>query len=522
MNKITTLPLLLLPIAQLASTFPTARQTDATTVFDNRTVYDERTPEVWVRDFNTLNSTLLTDEATPGHTSIEIPGVDNPRVPVMVDMTSPANLYRGNRNYDHLAELAFENERRVNDARVNGTLTNSADRNATLDSVADTRVEASSDGVLTLSIVNKLPSDNVKVYVSGLVDRRLVMLGRDGRYVHPTTQSAVPEKVTLPVAIPLGRRNTTLTLPLPGFIESARIWIVDGDLTFYVVATPNGPGLVEPAVVNPADINSQKNYAFVELSWAKAYGIYANISQVDYVGLPLGMELEDRNTKHSILGLPSNAAPALCEKLKAQAKRDGRPWDQLCVYGSNGRLLRVLAPPNLISQKPDIFTNYFGPYADTVWRRYTNRDLIIDTQTQAGKVACRVRGDLLHCAGDNRPYAKPNAKDIFGCNYGPFAIQAGDNGIHLAVVPRLCAAFNRGMLNIRGGDVQPSLPPSAYYSNPANGPKNWYSKFVHDLQYKGRGYAFSYDDVTPTHAEDQSGLVSSTSPTVLRIIIGGT
>jgi hypothetical protein len=397
---------------------------------------------------------------------------------------------------------------------------------------ADDVAVSASSGVLTLSIVNKWPSEDVRVYVSGLdVNGALVMLGLDGTYLYPTTVSLTPVDVAGNIAIPMGKPNTTLTFTLPAYISSARVWVVDGYLPFYVVATPNGPGLVEPSAVNAADPSSQKNYGFAELSYDASYGIYADITAVDFVGLPLGIELEDSSyEKQSVLGTPANAATRLCNSLVAQANRDGQPWDQLCVRGTaNNELIRVLAPSNLISQRPSAFNLYFSRYINNVWAKFAKENLIIDTQTTAGNVTCRVinNNNYLQCVGDNRPYAKPVAADIFGCNSGPFFVQPGDNAIHAAVVPRLCAAFNRATFFLTGGNVQPGLGDGDYYRSPragpnVGGPKNWYAKFVHDIESGGRGYAFPYDDVTPRPEEDQSGLVSSASPRLLKIIVGGT
>lgn len=377
-----------------------------------------------------------------------------------------------------------------------------------------------SRGIFTLELVNKMASSNVRAYISGLDPKgALVMLGQDGKWVYPSTTSATPEAVKGNIRIPMGKANTTTPVALPGFVSSARVWIADGNLDFYVVATPNGPGLVEPSTANSKDPNSEVNYSFAEFSWAADYGIYVNISYVDFVGLPLGMELSDYdNANHSVYGVPANAAEALCKELKDQTAKDGQPWDQLCAYDGAGKVRRVMAPPNLIAQNATAFEGYFSKYVDDVWSWYSSNKLTINTQSDPGNVTCSVQGDELKCDGDNRGYAKPNSKDIFGCNDGPFAITADDNPVHLAVVPRLCAAFNRATFMIEGGDVQPGVSPDKYY--PADVAKNFYSDFVKHMQVEERGYAFSYDDVSPA-GEDQSGLLSSTSPKTLRLIVGG-
>jgi hypothetical protein len=133
-------------------------------------------------------------------------------------------------------------------------------------------------------------------------------------------------------------------------------------------------------------------------------------------------------------------------------------------------------------------------------------------------VGCNVQGGSnLFCAGDNRSYSKPSAQDIFGCNSGPFAIIDGDNAIHQAVVPRLCAAFNRGTLLETGGNVQPSLSSDFYY---LTSPNNHYSRIVHQHEADGLGYAFAYDDVNPD-GENQAGLVAGPDPQLLHIVVGG-
>lgn len=153
-----------------------------------------------------------------------------------------------------------------------------------------------------------------------------------------------------------------------------------------------------------------------------------------------------------------------------------------------------------------------------VWAHYTNNDLIINTQTTPGNVTCRVSNDQLNCAGDNRPYARPTSADIFGCNSGPFAIEAGDNGVHLAVVPRLCAAFNRATLLQPGGQQQPGPAQSTYYTS---SPNNWYSAFVHELEADGRGYAFAYDDVALEWDDGTAGLLATKEPQLLTVFVGG-
>ena len=86
------------------------------------------------------------------------------------------------------------------------------------------------------------------------------------------------------------------------------------------------------------------------------------------------------------------------------------------------------------------------------------------------------------------------------------------------MVPRLCAAVTRSTLLIEGGHLQPGLSSTDYYTS---APTNWYSKFVHENEVDGKGYAFSYDDVNPDDDVNQSGVVASPNPELLTIIVGG-
>lgn len=321
------------------------------------------------------------------------------------------------------------------------------------------------------------------------------------------------------VAIPLNGPGQTTTITLPDYISSARVWFADGHLDFYVVDTQYGPGLVEPSSMNPNDPSADVNWGFVELTFKGGYGLFANLSFVDFVGLPLGIALDTASSgSQQALGVPSDAVSKVCDLLKGQKDQDGQPWDELCVNDNNGKLLRVVSPPTIISQDANAFSGYFDDYVNQVYQQYTSEQLMINTQGDAGQVACTSDGNTITCAGDSTSYTKPSSEDIFGCNSGTFAISQSDNDVHLAVVPRICAAINRATLHLSGGNVQPSLPPSSYYTAH---PNNWYSAFVHQTQLDGKGYAFSYDDVAPSQAESVDGSVYASDPTVLTVLIGG-
>jgi hypothetical protein len=111
-------------------------------------------------------------------------------------------------------------------------------------------------------------------------------------------------------------------------------------------------------------------------------------------------------------------------------------------------------------------------------------------------------------------YAQPAAADIFSCSTGPFANTAGEIG---AVSARLCAAFNRSTLLI-DSDQPDGESTANYYKNSIT---NHYSRIVHAANTDGLGYAFPYDDVAPASGANQSGYVSSGSPALWTITVGG-
>jgi hypothetical protein len=210
-------------------------------------------------------------------------------------------------------------------AAQNATST-STDPTATLAAGASSVAPTPSKG-LQISLVNKMASNNIKMYMSGLdMNGSLIFLDQSGKWFYPQANGTTPQPIPSNVEFSLGGANTSLNFMTPGYIRSARIWISQGSLSFFSVATPDGPGLVQPAAVNPDDPNTLINYGFAEFDWEPLSGLYADITAVDFVGLPLGMELIDTDdNRFTALGTPANAAPVLCDMLKRQ--EDGvSPW----------------------------------------------------------------------------------------------------------------------------------------------------------------------------------------------------
>ncbi|KAI2631147.1 glycoside hydrolase family 64 protein [Xylaria nigripes] len=388
------------------------------------------------------------------------------------------------------------------------------------------RIQAvQADNKLKLEIVNNFSSEPMYLYITGQDKNGVAcFVDSSGKFYYPNAGgSAVPKPIEGSIATALGQKGSTTIVTIPDFLISSRIWVSEGKLQFNTVADAiGGSAIVEPSVSNPQDPSASVKWGFVEFNWSDEQ-IYANISYVDWVGLSMGMGLTLASGETQVVrGLKASAVENICQDLKTQHSKDHAGWDSLCVVSNNtntsssGEVLRVLSPNLYLADHIEWQSNYYTNYIDQVWKKYTTTDLTINTQTGAGKVACRVSGNQMTCIGDNRSYPKPTIVDIYGCNSGPFAIIGSDNDIHRAVVPRLCAAFQRSTFLLSGGNVQPSLPASKYY---AADPTNHYSRIVHKYEQNGLGYAFSYDDVNPG-GENAAGTVAGANPTSLKVTVG--
>ncbi|KAF5988571.1 glucan endo-1,3-beta-glucosidase [Fusarium bulbicola] len=373
---------------------------------------------------------------------------------------------------------------------------------------------------LLVKLINNFREDTVKAYISGLdYTGKAFFVGPGGKIIYPNAKaSRFPVEIPQNIAIPLVSGSEPLSMQLPSFIRSGRVYFSNDDLKFFVVDMGNGNSVVQPSVTNIRDPNAGLSWGFVELTYI--YGLlYANISYVDFVGTVLGMALVKKDGASQVTaGLEAGSVTKICNDLMKQSKIDGRLWASLCVVNADGKPIRVLSPGNYHDINPRTFKNYWDAYVDDVWERFTEQDLAINTQSKAGMVKCRIIDGRLGCDGDESSFAKPVSEDIWGCNSGPFVVSQVKGSIHSSIIPRLCAGFVRSTLLIDGGNIQPSLGQQSYYTV---NPTNHYSRIVHTYEADGRGYAFAYDDVNPDGDENASGVVSSDNVDVLTIHVGG-
>lgn len=373
---------------------------------------------------------------------------------------------------------------------------------------------ATSASTLTINLENQTKSDNVFAYVTGsAIDKNnaLFLLRADGTTpYYPGSPGAPMQALGEDCAIKLGAPGSTKTIQIP-HIAGGRIWFsTDKPMTFLL--NP-GPALVEPSVANEQDANSQLNWSFAELTWNNEQ-LYANISYVDFVGMPVALTLDTvSNSKLHVSGMKPEGLQQIADGLKAQKAKDGQGWDQLIVNqpGSNDKVLRILSPGQGMNKNNKLFERYYDDYVNQVYGRFSSMAMSLDTQMKSGVVTGKVVDNTFDFQGSK--FTRPSTGDIFSCDTGPF--KTGNDAQTNAIIPRLSAAFNRSTL------LSATSFPTPAEDSYKTGVTNHYSRLVHGANLDGRGYAFPYDDVQPTNGKDQSGAVHAGDPKALTVTIGG-
>ena len=308
-------------------------------------------------------------------------------------------------------------------------------------------------GALAIELVNNYDSDNLHVYIqTTLADsdqKRLITA--DGTPYEPVANIkyvSTPIPASANCGIKLGAKGSSVTITMPIPMLTGRIYVADGELSLSVLRSDSGISLQNPAFQEPYDPDFNTSFGFVEAN-QDGKCIYVNPTYVDFVGLPLGMELVTEKATVGISGLPGNGVNELCRQLAAEQAQDGFPWGKLCLEDGNGAPVRVLSP----NHDPNGFKTYFDDYIDKVWQHITSNGIQFDTQDGNSLVSCHVQGEAMTCDRTSRPFPKPTSADIWGCNSGPFA-QTGDTCWD-KIGARFCAAFHRATFLLPGGDVQP-------------------------------------------------------------------
>jgi hypothetical protein len=316
----------------------------------------------------------------------------------------------------------------------------------------------------------------------------------------PNIQSPLQANCAIPIA-----PHATVTVTIPQ-LAGGRIWFSVGSPLVFLLNP--GPALVEPSVSNPTDPSINILWSFCEFTFANG-SIYANISYVDFVSLPISLSLTPTTgAVQEVLGLKSTGLADIVNGLNAI----GGDWAKLPFNGPNGQPLRILSPNNaLVMNGGNLFKGYFEPYVNQVFSQYANTPLPVDTQAQWGQLSGKVVNGLLTFPGIGT-FSPPSTADIFSCSTGPFASNVNALG---PLTARISAGFNRSTLHQEVIHPQEVAVPS-FYQQPIT---NHYSALVHAANIDGRGYAFPYDDV-PGDGVDQSGFVNG-APKTFVVTLGG-
>jgi hypothetical protein len=339
---------------------------------------------------------------------------------------------------------------------------------------------------LTITLRNTTTSSKVYAHVTGIpVDSskgNIFLLLADGKTpFYPkqpaNDQTPITQNIAVPLAVPRSPNPTKIVIPQ---VVGGRVYFsIDKPLKFSI---NKGPALVEPSITNPSDPNYNTNWGFCEFTF-NGGGLFANITYVDFVSLPIAMSLTNgAGVTTSVSGLPANGLAQVVTAMKSL--KDSTDWAKL-VYPATGTPLRVLSPNSLSAVDGSKFKGYWESYIDRVWTIYSTQTLTVDTQGAAGKYAGRVTGGKLVLTGpkgDKVSFSKPSSQDVFSCNTGPF----GGLGNSLAgnLAARICAAFNRSTLAINANQPDGEVVVKYY----AAGPTNQYSSNVHKINVDKKGY----------------------------------
>ncbi|KAM0349301.1 hypothetical protein ACHAPU_003710 [Fusarium lateritium] len=353
-------------------------------------------------------------------------------------------------------------------------------------------------------------------------EQGVVIILADGETVHrPQSPSEILQPVRADIAIPIGGPGTQKKVRIP-HIFGGRIWFCkDKPLTFLL--NP-GPAVVEPSVMNPTDPNFDADWGFCEFTYNNDQ-LYVNVSYVDFISLPIGLELENEAGKVThVPGLPKNGLDQVCDGLKRQGEKDGAGWEKLVVKSKSGSNLRALSVNAGAELHPGLLENHFASEIDAAWKRYEKEDIEINTQAEWGDVKGRVHDGKLVFKDVGKDklsfhFEKPSTRDIVSCSSGPFAGGPEVTPAQLNIGARVAAALNRTTLSRNPRQPEGENVDAYYGKGEAN--TNHYSRICHEVTLEGKGYAFPYDDVGATGGVDQSGFLNDGRPKLLTVYVGG-
>nr|WP_223290975.1 glycoside hydrolase family 64 protein [Streptomyces avicenniae] len=295
-------------------------------------------------------------------------------------------------------------------------------------------------------------------------------------------------------SIPGPAAGETLTIQLPKF--SGRVYFSVGQKLEFFLADG---GLVQPAVQNPADPNSDILFNWSEYTLNDS-GLWINSTQVDMFSSPYSVGVRGADGAVRTTGtLKPGGYGAVFDGLEAAG------WGGLIIDGPDGTPLRALSPGHGIGVG-GVPTDALDDYIDRVWEHYRSATLTVTpfSHDPATQYSGRVTGDVMNFTDGSgavvTSFQKPDSDSVFGCHK---LLDAPNDLVRGPISRTLCAGFNRTTLLTN--PQQPDADPASFYQDDVT---NEYARLVHEQMEDGKAYAFAFDDVTA-----QESLVHDGNPT---------
>lgn len=373
-----------------------------------------------------------------------------------------------------------------------------------------------------LALANDGAPGEVRAYVAGLElgSDRWMLLRDDGSTHYPESPA---ERSPLPVdcSIPLpaaGEPPRVLTLPR---MHRARVYVVR-DAHLELMVDP-GPVLLDVPIHDTGDPNHQLDWFWCEFTFDEQM-LYANLSYVDMVPrLPVALTLVGDGT-HTVEAFAPDAPARIAGGLRDQSDVDGEPWADLVVPepgdGDGDDVLRVIAPHIHQARHDHLppeempFRTYYDDYAAAVWDKYRDEPIRVDLQGGRGVLEGRVEGDTFVFPESGDRFELPVARDVFGCDHGPFTQRPDDTDVRRGLMARLSAAFNRS--TVLSHAEQPNGATAEDFYREAT--TNHWARLVHE--HTPIGYAFPSDDVMGDGQPDVSGAAADPEPRRFTVTVG--
>lgn len=142
----------------------------------------------------------------------------------------------------------------------------------------------------------------MNAYITGTDNQgRIVFVGANGDLIYPSSGgSTTPVPITQNIGIRLSAYPGTINVKVPIAIKAGRIYFAAGDLKFFMLKGGDGKDtLVQPDEVNLKDPSAGTMWSFAEFTYGEDNNLYANVSYVDFVGIPVSMQLSTNDGQPS-------------------------------------------------------------------------------------------------------------------------------------------------------------------------------------------------------------------------------